>query len=350
LAGDFDHRVYALSPGSRALLEELSVWGHINSERIAPIRAMEVFGDSSSRRGGEIEFSAAGPMAYIIEHAALLNALQAAIAERGERIRIIDNVELAGIDFAGGGPAANIRLANQRSLAAELLVAADGSASQVRAMAGIGTRIKDYQSDGVVANFHIGKAHGGIARQWFSPQGVLAYLPLPGDQMSIVWSVSASRAAELEALEDEGFADAVAAAGSHVLGSLRLASTRARIPLKRIIASSWVKPGLALIGDAAHAMHPLAGQGANIGFGDVRTLYRALRDRSALSGAGDLAVLRQYERERREDAFLMGEMTDNLQALYLSDLVLAKVIRRRGLDQLNRLPAAKALLVAHAIK
>ena len=241
-------------------------------------------------------------------------------------------------------------MANQTTLGAELLIAADGGASGVRSMAGITFSLKDYDSDGVVANFRAERSHGGVARQWFSPNGVLAYLPLPGDQVSIVWSVSAGRATELAALEAKAFSAAVAAAGNHTLGELTLTSSRARIPLKRMMANEWVRPGLALIGDAAHSIHPLAGQGANLGFADVSALFSVLVDRSPLSNIGDLALLRRYERARREDALAMGEITDNLRSLYLSDSFVAKVMRREGLNIIDRLSATKSMLIGRAIR
>ena len=350
LTAVFDNRVYALSPGSRALLQELNVWQRLDGKRIAPVRAMQVFGDAEAQQSGELGFSQAAPLAFIVEHTALMNALQAAVVDQGERIRVIDNAEVAAIDFVKQGNSVEITLADQTMIDAGLLIAADGSASRVRSMVGIETEIKDYDSDGVVANFHAKRGHGGVARQWFSAQGVLAYLPLPGDQVSIVWSVSGKRAAELAALDDAAFSAAVAAAGNHVLGELALKSSRARITLRRVMARQWVLPRLALIGDAAHAIHPLAGQGANLGFADVSVLYGVLRDRSPLSRPGDLAVLRQYERARREDTLLMGEITDNLRALYLSDALLAKVARRYGLNAINRLSATKTVFIAHAIK
>ena len=348
----FDNRVYALSPGTRALLHELGVWPRLDDQRIAPIRAMQVFGDdeADSSRRGEINFNNGSPLAFIVEHTTLMNALQAAVRQLPERIQLIDKANIVSIDFPNAAGNIGLTLANQTTLGAELLIAADGGASGVRSMAGITFSLKDYDSDGVVANFRAERSHGGVARQWFSPNGVLAYLPLPGDQVSIVWSVSAGRATELAALEAKAFSAAVAAAGNHALGELTLTSSRARIPLKRMMANEWVRPGLALIGDAAHSIHPLAGQGANLGFADVSALFSVLVDRSPLSNIGDLALLRRYERARREDALAMGEITDNLRSLYLSDSFVAKVMRREGFNIIDRLSATKSMLIGRAIR
>ena len=348
----FDNRVYALSPGSRALLHELGVWPRLDEKRIAPILAMQVFGDGEAAYSprGEMNFNNGSPLAFIVEHTALMNALQGAVSQLPERIKLIDNADIVAIGFPNPAGKIGLTLANQADLGAELLIAADGSASRVRGMAGITFSVKDYDSDGVVANFRPQYSHGGVARQWFSPNGVLAFLPLPGDQVSIVWSVSAVRATELAALDTKAFSAAVAAASNHALGELTLTSSRARVPLRRLMANQWVRPGLALIGDAAHSIHPLAGQGANLGFADVSALFSVLADRSSLANIGDLALLRRYERARREDALAMGEITDNLRSLYLSDSFVAKVMRREGLNIIDRLSATKSMLIGRAIR
>ncbi len=347
LGDGFDHRVYALSPGSRDLLQDLGVWQRMDNARIAPVRSMQVFGDADADGGGEIDFSQGSPLAFIIEHAALMNALQAAVAANNSVINIIDRTEVAALDLSDV-PA--IELSDRRKLVADLLVAADGGASRMRMLAGIDAQIKDYQSDAVVANFHVERGHGGVARQWFSAQGVLAWLPLPGEQISLVWSVPVARAGELDAMDPAAFSAAVAAAGNHALGRLTPSSSRARIPLRRMTANHWVKNGLALIGDAAHSIHPLAGQGANLGFADASALADELRNRSPLMRPGDLALLRRYERARREDALLMGEVTDRMRGLYLSEAALARMLRRQGLNLANRSSATKAMLIGHAIK
>ena len=254
-------------------------------------------------------------------------------------------------------------LSDGADITADLVVGADGARSLVRALAGISATKFDYKSDGVVANFSSEKPHGGVARQWFLGDGVggksvLAYLPLPNQQVSIVWSMSKRQADEMalhsvETSADtvaETFADAVAKAANYALGKLTPASAVARIGLQKLTAEHWVQPGLALIGDAAHAIHPMAGQGANLGFADARELLDALENRSALSAMGDLRVLRCYERARREDAAAMGAVTHGLRALYLSDAAIAKRVRNQGLNVLNEMPVVKALFMNHAMK
>lgn len=354
----FDHRVYALSPGSKALLEILRVWRLIPQARIEPVRAMQVYGDALKpsvndgalrKTRSEIDFEEGVPLAFIVEYAALMQALIGQV-RASANIRVLDNANVRGIDFDSSGSAHKLLLGDDSTLEAELLIAADGAASPLRTMAGISTETKDYESDGVVANFSIARPHGDVARQWLASEGVLAYLPLPNNQISIVWSVSKALADELSGLNAQAFAAAVAQGGDHALGALTLCSERARFPLKRVMATSWVQPGFALIGDAAHAIHPLAGQGANLGFADVRTLHEVLQSRSALSGLGDMSVLRKYERARREDAMVMGGITDNLRMLFLSESPFLIRLRRDGLNLANRMSLAKSLMMAHAMK
>jgi 2-polyprenylphenol 6-hydroxylase len=348
VSSQFDHRVYAIAPHSKKLLESLGVWSRIDATRIQPIREMQIFGDAP-RDGGssELELGHGTPLAFVVEHSALINALQESLAARSN-IRIVDGASV--VSSACNGAARALQLADGRVLEAELVIAADGANSPLREIVGLIATQKDYESDGVVANFRIERPHLSIARQWFSADGVLAYLPLPSRHMSIVFSVATDYADALMQMPDTDFAHCIAQAGNASLGALTLASVRARFPLKRVIAQNWVAPGFALIGDAAHAIHPLAGQGANLGFADVACLAATLEARSALSNIGDLALLRRYERARREDAVMMGEITNGLRALYLSPQGMARRLRNQGLDVLNKLPMAKSLLVNHAIR
>ncbi len=352
----FDHRAYALSPGSKKLLESLGVWQRLTSSRIEPVHAMQVFADAAARDQPrpELDFAAGQPLAFIVEHSKLVEALIAEVREHGERISVLDDTTIQGVKFANEfarQPQGNkIDLSSGKTIDAALLIATDGANSPLRALAGIAAETNDYDSDGVVANFNVEHHHGGIARQWFGEHAVLAYLPMPDQQISMVWSVSKARADALGQLEDSAFAKAVETAGEHALGALTLSSERARFPLKRVVAERWVQQGFALMGDAAHAIHPLAGQGANLGFADVRTMAEVLRSRSILSGIGDLALLRQYERARREDALVMGGVTDHLRSLFLSDSLMAARLRRGGLNTVNRLSAVKSLMMSHAMK
>jgi 2-polyprenylphenol 6-hydroxylase len=342
----FDTRVYALSPGSKKFLESLGVWQKIAVERITDVDAMQVWGDDSAS-DSEIRFEENDAIAHIVEHAALMNALIDSL-QTLDNIRVVTNTSVSAISDLP--TPRQLTLSDGTEISADLVVGADGARSVVRELAGITAKKFDYESDGIVANFLAEKSHGNVARQWFLGNSVLAYLPLPNQQISIVWSVTKTHADELLALSAEAFASAVAEAGQHALGKLTPASKVARVSLQKLMARDWVQPGLALIGDAAHAIHPMAGQGANLGFADARALLEALENRSALSAIGDMRVLRGYERARREDAASMGAVTHGLRALYLSDAAAAKRVRNQGLNVLNRMPLVKALVMNHAMK
>ncbi|MBI3716393.1 MAG: FAD-dependent monooxygenase [Betaproteobacteria bacterium] len=341
--GKFDHRVYALSPASMRFLQSLGVWPNIDRARTAAVDAMEVFGDDD----GALHFRHAASLACIVEHSALMRALHAAADVAGERLSRRQGAALAALDCSGPQPQA--RLDNGETIAADLLVGADGARSRVRESAAIGVDDKDYQSDALVANFHCEQAHRHVARQWFLADSVLAWLPMPEGQISLVWSVERQRADALVALDQGAFAAAVAEAGGNRLGRLTMASPLARFPLRRQIAHHWSQSSLVLIGDAAHAIHPLAGQGVNLGFGDAETLSTTLRERSRLSGVGDPALLRRYERARREQVFAMGEATDRLRSLYLQASPAARRIRNAGLSTVDRLPFLKRAFMAYAM-
>ena len=306
---------------------------------------MQVYGDDGHSR---LDLNSGQPLAAIVEHGAVMLALQSRLGQDGRAVirRGLACAAMRSLD----GNRRELTLSDGSRSEADLLIAADGSRSQIRQWAGITASVKDYESDGVVANFTTAIPHADVARQWFSQEGVLAYLPLPGNHVSIVWSVSKDMSAALPSNDPAAFCRAVEQAGQSSLGTLSLVSPIARFPLSRIIARDWVQPGLALIGDAAHAVHPLAGQGVNLGFADVRHLAAVLHGRSTFSAVGDLAVLRRYERRSREAAWVVGEVTDRLRSLYLNHAAPVQWLRNEGIDLLNRLPAGKALLVDYATR
>ena len=337
----FDHRVYALSPASLAFLPSLAKF----QQRIAPVRAMQVFGDDGE---SELDFEAGQPLATIVEHAVVMDVLREALSKGGRVDLRCGITPIAPIEMQSGDDhQRTLGLSDGTKIESDLLIAADGAHSQIRDWAGIAHTDKDYESDGVVANFRCERSHGDVARQWFRDDSVLAFLPLPDNHVSIVWSMTKSHSHQLP-VDDAAFAEAVTGAGHRTLGAMTLVSPVARFPLARIAAKQWVQPGLALMGDAAHAVHPLAGQGVNLGFADARMMCDILAARSRFSGMGDLALLRKYERARREAAFAVGEVTDRLRGLYLHEGAAAKWVRNNGLRRLNQMPSAKAMLIDYA--
>ena len=342
----WDSRIYALSPGSVAFLERLGVWPELPQDRLTRVEAMEIYGDDGAAR---LDFSAydAGlrELAVIVENRLLQQALwraaQAAVA------RVYCPADCVALHL--GTDEALLSLADGAELAVRLVVGADGADSWVRTQAGIAVVPVDYGQLGVVANFSCEKPHRGIAFQWFRRDGVLALLPLPGDRVSMVWSIVRESAERLLALPAPDLAAEVAAASHDALGSLAVITAPAAFPLRLQRVSRFVKPRIALAGDAAHNVHPLAGQGVNLGFRDARALAAALNGREARYDCGDHALLRRYERARREDVAALQLTTHGLQKLFGVEAVWVARARNAGLNLVNLLPQLKNLLVRQAV-
>jgi 2-polyprenylphenol 6-hydroxylase len=342
---EFEARVFAVSPGTRAMLRDLGAWDGLDSRRIAAVRRMEITGDG----GAKLSFSArpGAALAWIVEAGRLAHALEAHAAAQ-PAVEMVRGVEAVRFHAAAGS--ASVELADGRVLAGDLLVGADGPDSAVRSALAIPFTERPYGEFGVVANFECERPHGDVARQWFRSDGVLAWLPLPGSRISIVWSTASANADALAALAQADLEARVEQAGAAALGRLRLVSPIARFPLRLIDVPDPVLPGAALIGDAAHGVHPLAGQGVNLGFQDVRALCAALADRTALERPGDLSVLRRYARARREDVTAMQFVTDRLDRLFASGKPGAFSLRNWGLQLADSQEWAKDALAARAMR
>ncbi|HEY4998537.1 MAG TPA: FAD-dependent monooxygenase, partial [Usitatibacter sp.] len=308
---DFDTRIYAVSPGTRDFLRELGAWERLDPRRMAPVRRMEIFGDDEAR----LAFSAraGSALAWIVEAGRLADSLES-LARTFAHVTFHRGVPATA--FGADAAHAWAGLESGERVEGDLLVGADGPDSLVRAKLGIAFEEEAYGESAVVANFETGKEHGGVARQWFRADGVLAWLPLPGKRVSIVWSTPTAHADELASLGTHDLERRVRDAGGAVLGEMRLVSATARFNLRSIRVPQPVVPGAALVGDAAHAVHPLAGQGVNLGFQDARILAEVLAGRSPVERPGDLRVLRRYARERREDVTAMHFVTDGLDKLF----------------------------------
>jgi ubiquinone biosynthesis UbiH/UbiF/VisC/COQ6 family hydroxylase len=340
----FETRMFALSPGTRAFLRDIGAWDGLDAARLAPIRRMEIFGDA----GGRMSFSgrAGAPLAWMVEAGRLAAALEAQALSQDVRI-------LHGVEPGAYGASAEqvfAQLPDGSRLEGDLLVGADGADSRVRALLGLEAEARDFDEQALVANFEAEKPHGDAARQWFGPDGVLAWLPLPGRRISIVWSAPRATAAALMALDERDFERRVRDAGAASLGDLRLVSTRVAFPLRMIRVERIAAAGVTLIGDAAHAVHPLAGQGANLGFQDAKLLAEELAARSPLERPGELRVLRRYARGRREDVTAMQFVTGQLDALFASGRPFIGELRNAGLGMVQSQPWLKALLRERAMR
>lgn len=342
----WDSRIYAISPGNAAFLAECGAWQHLDMKRVQPVSAMRVFGDA----GAELDFSAyqigAPELNFILENRMLQQALWQELQQQ-DNLTLFHPARCASLVWHDDN--AQLTLADGRELRARLVVGADGPDSWVRQQAGINASATPYQQHGVVANFSVEKPHHGTAFQWFQPDGILALLPLPQQRVSMVWSVSPEKSADLLALPHEELCTQVAAASLHTLGGLKLITPPAAFPLRLLNLPHIIAPRLALVGDAAHNVHPLAGQGVNLGFRDARELARVLSQRGAQADCGDVHLLRRYERARREDIVSMQLVTDALKHLFNNSNPLLRSLRNLGLSLCNRLTPLKKLLARHAL-
>ncbi len=343
---NWDSRIYAVSPASAHFLSALGAWDALDDSRLMAIRRMQVFGDDGT---ADIIFDALAngvpELAWIVEGRALHAALWR-LLHRQKNLRLLCPAHCKTLALENGH--ARLTLDDGTRVSAELVVGADGANSWLRDAAGFAAADRPYGEIGVVANFDTELEHGGTAYQWFRPEGTLAYLPLPGRRISIVWSAQETFAKELLALPAAELSRRVAEAGGHTLGSLQLITPAQGFPLRLLTVEGTVTPGVALIGDAAHVLHPLAGQGVNLGFADAHALAHALATREPFRECGDSRLLRRYERGRREEHFALQCVTDGLQRLFSYKNMALRMVRNRGLELVDALPVLKNLLARRA--
>ncbi len=344
---EVDLRVSALTRASQRVLENLGVWSRMNEMRVSPYTDMEVWDAAGS---GRIHFSAAeigeANLGHIVEN----RITQLALWEQLEKLPNVTLRHPAGVKelLLNDGPA--VRLADGDRLQAKLVVAADGRDSQIRAMAGIGTRGWDYDQHAIVATVTVERHHGHAARQRFMKTGPLAFLPIDDGRCSIVWSTSPQAAAELMALDDTAFCAALSEASERMLGQVLAVGPRGVFPLRLGHAETYIKPGLALIGDAAHAIHPLAGQGVNLGFLDAAALAETLIEaRKAGRAIGSLATLRRYERARKGGNMAMLAAMDAFKRTFSNEILPLRLVRNLGLTLADRSGPLKHILVRRAM-
>ena len=342
----WDARIYAVSPVNAEFLERIGVWKHLDPARLEPIRAMRVQGDQAAT----LDFSAYGAgvpeLGWILESSLMACELWENVKRQGN-VTLFQPARPAALEFRHD--AAQLRLDDGQSLACRLLVAADGRDSWVREAAGLAADNRHYREKGVVANFACSRPHRGVAWQWFREDGVLAYLPLPGQRMSMVWSTPDAQADALCALPPEALCRRVAEAGQGVLGELELITPAAAFPLRLMRVPQTVAPRLALVGDAAHGIHPLSGHGINLGFQDVAVLASLLSAAPPWQDIGALPFLRRYQRARREETVLMQGTTDLLRRLFKAESPALAWLRNAGLGLTDRLPVVKNVLIRYAL-
>jgi 2-octaprenylphenol hydroxylase len=329
--GDYDLRVSAITRASENIFKNIGAWQNIKTRRISPFREMHVWDTAGI---GEIHFNSAeigeSHLGHIIENQVIQSALL-------EQCQGLDNIDLyapaRSKEIIQSAHEIYLQLEEGPCLSARLLVGADGANSQVRQWAGISSRGWDYQQKGLVATVQTEKPHQETAWQHFLPKGPLAFLPLDNPyRCSIVWSTTPDDATQLLALKDHEFATALAIAFEYRLGAIQAVSPRAAFPLRLRYAETYIQPRLALIGDAAHIIHPLAGQGANLGLLDATALAEVLiTAQKDAKDPGSLITLRRFERWRKGDNLATQLIIDGLKRLFGNTLFPIRAARNLGL-------------------
>lgn len=348
---DFDSRVSALTPRSVALLERLGAWQAIEDYRCCPYARMTVWDADGT---GAVNFDRdevdAPALGTIVENRAITAALLHTLSN-SSGVRLRDGAAVAALSRDDDG--VHLELDDGDVLHGNLVVAADGALSRLREMAGFRTREWDYGHQALVATVETAAGHEQTAWQRFLPTGPLALLPLPGagDRFcSIVWSVTEPRAQELLALDDAAFRAALGRDSEYRLGEIVDCSARIAFPLRQRHAVDYVAAGIALVGDAAHTIHPLAGQGVNLGLQDVAVLAEELADGAAGGvNPGQLALLRRYQRRRKGDNLLMMAAMDGFKRLFEQEALPVRWLRNTGMRSVDRLQPLKRQLMRHAM-
>ncbi|MCC5856622.1 MAG: UbiH/UbiF/VisC/COQ6 family ubiquinone biosynthesis hydroxylase [Ectothiorhodospiraceae bacterium] len=341
------NRVSSLTLASQRLLERLGVWGALEAARVSPFEAIHAWD-----AGAGIHFHARDLgepwLGHIVENGLLQQTLFDAVQGASETT-VFAPAAIERVRREDDGTV-HIRLDDGRRLRSRLLVGADGARSAVREWAGIGLRQHDYRQRGVVATIRTERHHGLVARQRFLSGGPLALLPLADGRCSIVWSLPEDEAEAVLGMDDEAFHRALGDASQQVLGAVVHSESRAAFPLRAMHAERYVSPGFALVGDAAHVIHPLAGQGVNLGFLDAAGLAQVLVQ-AAGSGRdpGGLATLRRYERWRRGDNQLMQSAMDGFHWLFSNRDPVRGLVRNLGFALTDRAGPVKRRLMEYAV-
>lgn len=344
-------RAYALSESSRAILDVLGLWDDMKAFA-QPIQEVDISDsdlDSPFRPvflnfSGEIALGKVG--AYIIEHEPLAAPIYKALRQASS-LEIFEGCQLKTLDQKPDF--IQLHLDDGVSLTASLCIGADGRGSKVRSLAEIKTITSDYDQDGIVVTVDLSQPHDGKAVQHFLPSGPFAILPLPGDRASLVWTEERGKAADMCALDDEDFISEVNLRFSPKLGTAELAGPRKHFPLSLVLARSFIAERVVLIGDAAHGVHPLAGQGMNLGLRDVAALVEVVVETKRLGlDVGGNVALERYQQWRRFDGVTSALAMDGLKRLFSNDQAVLRELRGFGLRLVDRLPPLKEFFVKEA--
>jgi len=356
-AGQWSQRIYAFSSSTQALLKKIQVWDALDLSRFQVVRDMRIFGDRQGPQD-QLHFSAfeagTAQLAWIGE----ANLIEQTLDQASRFQNKLERLDATVTQMTFAETEAKLTLDNQVEIRAKLVIGADGARSSIREFAGITAQYEDYQQSAVVANWNSDLPHLETANQWFLADGdILAMLPLPGKQVSMVWSTSPENADALLKLSEaewQGrFAELARGEVHATLGNLRFNSAPAAFPLSKIRAARFIGPAqnpqVILVGDAAHVMHPLAGQGLNLGLRDVATLLQVLENRESFRLLNDPLLLRRYERERQGDTSTLLWVTDRLKKLFGAQSTFEQGLRNWGLGLVNRSHLLKRRLIHQAL-
>ena len=356
-SSQWGQRIYAFSPSTQKLLAHLQIWDALDHSRLQAVRDMRIYGDRGEKNDHLhlSAFEAGSPqLAWIGESNLIEHTLDQAARFQNKLERLNDAVEKIELDAEG----ATLHLNSGGAIRTQLVIAADGANSPIRNHLGINTTEESYSQSAVVANWFCTYPHLETAFQWFLPGGdIVAMLPLPNKQVSMVWSTTPENAAELLKLDVFGwhnrFESIANGAILKQLGELTLNSSPAAFPLRKIRAARFIgpdtSPKVALIGDAAHVMHPLAGQGLNLGLRDVAVLLNILSKRESFRSVNDLTLLRRYERQRQGDTSALLWVTDKLKKLFSGSSSTERQLRNWGLGLVNKSHFIKQRLIERAL-
>lgn len=342
----WDTRIYALTPATQDWLQSAGVWPLVNNDRVSHVRGMSLWNDVAQEALNlEAEDANLSELAYIIENKNLMQALWQKV--KSTKVPVIAGSPCQDVVYDGDG--IELRLESGDKVSAALLIAADGANSFVRQKLAVATNSKSFDQIALVANYLTEKSHRNIARQWFAAHNTLALLPLPEQHVSMVWSVSTELAEELLSMSELALASRVQAHSRDVLGQLKPVSNTLSFGLSQDTAHKLITNRVAFVGDAAHRVHPMAGQGANLGFRDVITLQAIIADSHTMQDIGELSFLRQYERSRKADIVSMNALTSGLDNLFASKQSVVTNMAVWGMGQLNKHPSMKSILIKQAV-
>ncbi len=344
-----DNRASAIAAGVRHIFEALGAWPDMAAQS-QPIAAMRITdsGTGDMARPLFLQFDGEVAPGEAFAHMVPNQASAAALLKAAEGMfDMIAPAEITG--WSGTGPLARLTLADGRVLSAPLIIAADGAQSGLRQRAGIGTFGHDYRQTGLVATIAHQLPHDGVAYEHFRPSGPFASLPLPGNRSSLVWTETSENAPRFLAMGPEELALEIEAVMGSTLGTVTLEDALAGFPLRLQLAKSFIGPRLALVGDAAHVVHPIAGQGLNLGLKDVAALAEVVVDAMRLGlDHGDVPVLERYQSWRQFDTASMAAVTDGMNRLFSNDAAPVRAVRDFGLGLVDRTLPVKSMLIRAA--